>query len=592
MSFKRIDLFLVGFIVLVPTWASAQETIYDPENPAVSGAEGDEDDSDDDSSDESETIYDPENPAVDGGSESSDDSDAPDESAEPTLADVEADDDGESDATDISFTGRYGTSLAVDTHFSDGEDIVEWNNRLELRLEYDIDAAMRVVVEGRFQHWMAGRENPDETDLLVNATDTRASYDALLGEAYARWRGERWAFRIGHLTNPWGSTDLVRPGDVVNPSDLTDPSGATTGGDTLLPQFAAEVSYNRPNWSLTGILVPFFVPDRVVAFGRDTALANGRNPVIQEQFPVLNVLQRLLDRSRWDDVQPLLLATEHPDETPRSASLGARLSGTVANTDMGLGYFWGWDRTPYAELDPDVRRLLQLAVTDGQVFDDYDLLGFSRRNPEAVELFDQISEKAAAGESLFRSRYVRQHHLVADVARYVGPIGLRADLALSPARTFYTSELEPVRRPTIHAALGLSWEKVAADDNVLALILEGFVLRPLGAESGVTDVFVDDGRAGEADDDLLLVSDGYYGTAAAVQWQMPWWDLELQTGGLYGISTGDIVLSTTLTKSWRPWLKSSVGVTILEGPDPAERLSVGGLYDHNDQIRLGISGVF
>jgi hypothetical protein len=589
-------MFALTCVLAWPTGVGAQETIYDPENPAVSGAddESEADDADEQEQDDGEeTIFDPENPAVqsDEDDETKDDEDEDDADEGPTLADVETDEEPGGDV-DATFTGAYGSLLAVDTAWQGDEDVVEWSNQLDLRVEYDISTASRVVVEGRFRHWMAGRENPDQTDLLFNASEPRASYDAMLGESYVRWRGERWAFRLGNLTNPWGSTDLVRPGDVVNPSDLSDPTAATASGDTLLPQFAVELSYNRPNWTLTGIVVPFFVPDRVVAFGRDTAIANGRNPAVQEQLPVLGVLQRVLDRSRWDDYQPLLLATEQPDETPKNASLGARITGTVANTDLGLGYFWGWDRTPYARLDEDVRRLLQLAVEDGRVFEDYDFLGFVNRNPEAFDLFDRVSQKAADGETLFESSYLRQHTLVADVARYFGPIGVRADVALTPARTFYTTELTAVRRPSIYAAVGLSWEEIAAEDNVVAVIVEGFVLRALGADSGVTQAFVPDGLAGSEDDALLLVDDAYFGTVAAVQWRMPWWDLELQTGGLYGISTGDVALNARLTKTWEPWLKTSVGATILEGPDPGEQLSIGGLYDHNDQITFGVGGTF
>ncbi|MGM0555877.1 MAG: hypothetical protein ACQEVA_05835 [Myxococcota bacterium] len=585
---------LVLSLLAAPAAATAQETIFDPENPAVSGAEdeSEEAESDDDTSEEddsdTETILDPENPAVQ--TDDAETQTGEDEEVEPTLADIDSEEGGgESNA---SFVGEYGSALGVDTSWDGREDIVEWSNQLDLRVEYDIDSSSRVVVEGRFRHWMAGRENPDETNLLFNASDPRASYEARLDEAYLRWRGDRWAFRLGNLTNPWGSTDLVRPGDVVNPSDLSNPAAATASGDTLLPQFTAELSYNRPDWTLTGIVVPFFVPNRVVAFGRDTAIANGRNPVVQEQLPVLGVLQGLLDRSRWDDYQPLLLSTEQPDETPKNASLGARITGTVANTDLGLGYFWGWDRTPYAELDEDVRRLLQLAVADGRVLEDYDVLGFAGRNPEAVQLFEDISDKAADGEPLFRSRYLRQHTLVADAARYFGPIGVRADVAMSPARTFYTTELKPVRRPSIYAAVGMSWEEIVDDENFVAVIAEGFVLRPLGSESVVTEAFVDAARSGDASDELLLVGDAYYGAVAAVQWRMPWWDLELEAGGLYGISTGDVALNGRLTKVWQPWLKTSVGATVLEGPEPASQLSLGGLYDHNDQITVGVSGVF
>lgn len=115
------------------------ETIFDPENPAVQGVEADEEESDDGE----ETIFDPENPAVSGESESGESGreGAPREGdavelAAPRLKPIEPD---EARRSNAAFLGTYASSLGVDTAWEGrDEDIVEWTNELELRLEFDM----------------------------------------------------------------------------------------------------------------------------------------------------------------------------------------------------------------------------------------------------------------------------------------------------------------------------------------------------------------------------------------------------------------------------------------------------------------------
>ncbi len=579
-----------GAIVLTSAPVAGQETIFDPENPAVQGAEEDEEESEDsaESDDGEETIFDPENPAVDAQPDEQDEV----ELAEPRLEPIE---DEPAQPSNATFLGAYATSLGVDTAWEGrNEDIVEWTNELEFRLEYDMPGQSRAVVEGEFFHWMVGKENPTETDLLFNATRGRASYKPRLGEAYLLLRDDNLTFRVGNLVTPWGSTDIVRPGDVVNPRDLTRFETVTATSDLLLPQFTAELAYSASDWSVTGLLVPFFEPNDAFVFGRDFALINPYNPVLGDQLPILVAAQQLIDRSRWDDVQSFFAATRVPDEIPRNVSMGARATATWWNTDFGLGYFYGWDRTPWLEVDEELRELLSLAAEDGRVLEELDLLGFAVRNPQAVPLTASVAQKAADGEELIATEYRRRHTVVADVARYIGPIGVRADVAFTPEQTLFTDQFESLRRTTIFGALGLSWERFESEDDLLAVTLEGFWLHPFDRNSAINEAFVGADERGPEDAEILLIGDDLYGAAAAVQWTVPYIDADLQLVALGTLSTEDVVATASLGKRWYSWLRTTVGVTVLEGPDPSsdEPISLGGLYDHNDQLTLTIDGVF
>lgn len=486
--------------------------------------------------------------------------------------------------------GRWGTQLAVDSAFQgEKEDIVELESFFDLGVEFEPRDDFRIVVQGQLRHWVGGKRNPDNTDLLLNARNVRASYDARLGEAYARWRTDRWSLGVGNLVTRWGSTDLTRPGDVINPTDQTAISASSAS--ERIPQLTIDVTHTGRGWALQGLIVPFFVPNRAWAFGRDTSMLNPRNPVISAQLPIAEVLPDLFDPTIQDDVQPIFGATQAPDEVPKNLSFGARLTATFANTDVGVGAWAGWDRTSAFLVDDDMRELMRLIVEDGQVLEDLDFMQFFIRNPGVLRVSNSLSDKAAAGEELFSIKHNRYEMLLLDAARYVGPIGVRADVAMFTRRTYMTEDLRPVRRPTLEASLGLSWERLRSEDDVITVTIEGFVKKPFAADSAITEAFVDAAQRGDPDDPLLLIGEQIAGVAAAALVTLPW-KLQLQAGGVYNVTHTDAIASLTLRRTFAEAVTVGVGYDLFVGPPPAERLTIGGLYDNNDQLTFAVSGVF
>jgi hypothetical protein len=586
----------VGGLLWGPTPASgAEETVFAPDEETSEPTSSDTETNDSPSSNDDEGVEvishgdgtsKTSEDADSGGVEviQHDDSDAKDEGDDASTS-------SRSTASNADFRGGWGATTGVDTHWQSNEDVAEWRARLDLQLDYDLSSSSRVVLDGEFRHWVGGRERTGGPNLLVNAAEPRASFEARLGESYVLLRSDHWSFRAGHLVTSWGSTTLVRPGDVVNPTDATDVSITGGGGSRSLPQLAAELGYVASDWSIEAVFVPFFEPNRVTVFGRDTAVATPQNPLVGDQLPVGSLFGRLIDRSLYEEVQPLLLATSVPDERPENFSVGVRATATAWNTDFGLGYFFGWDRTPWLAVDGDLRSLIELAVDDGQIFRDFDLSGFLARNPEALELTNALSDSQQQGDSLITSEYRRRHSLVADVSRYIGPIGVRADVAVSPERTFVTRNLRSTRRTTIFGALGLSYERLI-EDRPLAVTIEGYGLRPLPRDSSVNQWFVSESELGPKDAEIALIGEGLYGVVGAVQWGLPFWKLDLQVGGLADVSNGDVVFGGRLSRRWRSWLTTSIGGVVYEGPPPEERLSLGGLYDRNDKVQLTVGGQF
>ena len=122
----------------------------------------------------------------------------------------------------------------------------------------------------------------------------------------------------------------MRPGDVLNARDqrvfgLTGPSTR----DALRPQPTLEVSYSPLAWlTLDLVAIPFFVPDAVVLFGRDIALAGQGSP-LSTTFPVGQLLGSLLDASSFEEAQPLVYTPSPPEERLRNGTLGARVKATL-----------------------------------------------------------------------------------------------------------------------------------------------------------------------------------------------------------------------------------------------------------------------
>lgn len=560
------------FCAIVPGGPVGAETIFDPENPAFE-EDGDDSEQQQEDGDGSGSLIidDPERPDFSGLDE--------DEKKEEQTGD---DVDG-GDFRDTEWTLDYELGTLVDPYIGpEGTDALEVIGGLGMELRHQLSEQTRAVVSGRFSYWGGSGRSFDEW---------RTHYEPRLERAYLVHRSGRWSMALGQMRNRWGSTDIVAPGDVIDPVDLRSPLGAE-GIGTGIGQLSATVAFGEDDWTVRALLVPFFQNNRVSVFGRDTSLMHERNPVVGEQLPFLLAAEQLVDASMQEEVQPFLQASQRPLALPHNVSAGLRADWTVANTDLGLGVFYGWDRTPWIELDDDLRQLLVLMGEDGQIYEDFDVPAFISRHPEAANHFENVTERAAAGESMFDSKYYRRATLLAEMARYFGPIGVRADVAFSPRQVFYTDQLSSVRRPSLFGAVGLSYERLLDGIRPLGVTVEGFWLHPFGADAAPTRWMVPAEQRGDGAEPLLLFENGYYGVATAANWATGLWDLELTGGMVASISPGDFIGQFALERSWSDGVTTRVGTNLFFGPDPSRQLTPGGLWAHANRVYLTVGGRF
>lgn len=568
--------------------ARAQGTFFcDPEDPTCE--QPSPSDAPSKGASDAELFCDPEDPTCEEPS-----GDNVDTMSKPSMIERAFGDTTPPSSTTASFKGTYATSLAIDTGF-DGpqEDVFLWSTGMNFDVSYDPTPSFRVVAQAQFRHWWAGRENQDSVDVLFNADDPRAGFDVLMGPTYVLWRADRWSIRVGNTLTSWGSTDLTRPGDIINPRDYRSIALRAPGAfEDRLTQFTVDANWIGKGWNAQLVMVPFFVPDRLPLSGRDVDVASlsarafgGRGVLTARAVSLLNGFFSTQD-------EPVLSTPfSGPDASPQNVSFGARVSATWMNTDVGLGHYVGWDRTPWLDVDPDARALLRLGGQDAQLLRDGNVVQFLERNPEAASSLAGLQARVQRGEPIAQTEFLRQNTLVLDLARYIGPIGVRADVAWTFAKVFLSEDLDTLRRPSLDAALGLSYELLSGF-NQWAFVLEGFANKPLGATNVLTRAFVSPEKRGQPNATPLLVEDGLYGVGTGLNWTHTEWGIQAQLGGIYTVSTGGFVGNAQVSKRWNSWSRLSIGGALYEGPDPEDRLSLGGLLDLQDSVYVGFDGAF
>lgn len=552
--------------------SAAQESINDPANPFGSG--------------QVEETHDPANPTsspTTGGEQISDPANPLSSRGAETIETPYTGVTSESQRfTPLSwFSGDYRGRFFVDTGFEGtDEDVFLLENRLELRAKMDFSAHWRAVIEGRLSHRMWSQQNPDGFDFFVNGEGHQGVFEASLRDAYLSGRWDNVFLRIGNQSIVWGAGTISQPADVINPLDYR---GGTldTPGDQRVPVFGVEWSAVFDRVGLSAVLVPFFQPHQIDVFGTDFAFFSAEGG-LSSAFPIVGLLEEMIDPSVQPQLQEALIATEFPQALPENVSAGGRITSTYGGVDLGLGYFFGWDRTPVLEIDPDMGNLLNLLAADGQFLRDFDFIGLTARNPEFFELSNAVSAKAEAGDTLFSSTFARRHTVEFDLATYLGQLGVRLETAFTPKRTQYLAGFEGIRRPVLNSALALSYER-SEDLNIQ---VEGFWVHTFDVPEGAK---------------IMLTGEDFYGVIAVVSLGLGefdglrgtvWEDFDMRMAGIGAISTGDMILYPSLSYAFSDATVVSLGGMIFRGDGDTDEVSIGTLYDANDQAYISVDSAF
>jgi hypothetical protein len=353
-------------------------------------------------------------------------------------------------APTVQVFGSVQAGLGVDTAFESPRrvELAEnvWDVQLRARLGVDVKLtrSLRLFLEGK--GWMRAGSQRD-------FDRAKAFFEPMLGEAFLDFYTSKVDLRLGNQRIPLGANAALAPADAVNPRDLRAGLLADDADDAVLPVFAIRALGEVGKLSWMAAYAPFFTPSRYVLFGQDEGLFQ---PALA---PALQT--RRIDPSVEDVGQERLLETKRP-----AAFLGDLALRVVSTGRFKIGASWAWinEKLPQVTIDSELAELLASQ-------------GKGRTADPAVAL--SVQNRLAAGETLFRGEYLRQHLISAEASTLIGPGQLDVDLTYSPRQTFIDANFAPINKSAVTWVVGYS----QAQDSALffAVNYMGMVIPDVGA---------------------------------------------------------------------------------------------------------------
>ncbi len=103
------------------------------------------------------------------------------------------------------FSGEVYSRLSLDTKFEPtGEDVFEFRNRAQLKVDYRRGDLLRVFIGARADGYVLGGAPPDQTFLFYNASHVRADAFVELREAFVDFYTRYVDIRLGNQIFTWG----------------------------------------------------------------------------------------------------------------------------------------------------------------------------------------------------------------------------------------------------------------------------------------------------------------------------------------------------------------------------------------------------
>lgn len=429
--------------------------------------------------------------------------------------------------------------LGVDTDWdrATGEDVVVHRLRLDAEVGQPLGRQARLFAAARLEH--VARSRPGELP-----DDVGGSFEARLLDAWLDARVLGVDLRVGNQVVPWGRVDVLSPGNVWNPLDLRDPFGDAQALP-VVPVPAVRLDARPWPWLAASLVwQPVFVPLRADLLGTDQALLGPGAP------RGLAALAEPLARLYGDDaIVPLddpTLATR-PRQNLAASQVGARLTATFGEAEVGATAFWGLSKVPTVELSPALRDAIAAGPDD------------------AIAWLAVLSEMAE-GRTLLSLEYERNLQLVLDVEAPAGEVLVKGELGWAPRRALLRfDDADCAATCVVHAGVvqgAVQVERVEDDWQVLA---EGLVFAAQGdSAAGATDLLFFGGAR------------TVIGAVGVVRWAPPDGDWDLG-GSVVLLSPGPS--ATALARVGRAFgahLRVEVGAIVTAATDDSALVALDG----------------
>jgi hypothetical protein len=417
------------------------------------------------------------------------------------------------------------------------EDVVDWRSSAQFWARIKLTENIQSFIELYSEYSIVGKRNDNAPTVLFNGKNYRQDFRLELWEAYFDFFFGPFDLRIGNQIVSWGTMAVMSPSDRINPRDpgayyWSDISGARD------PIIALRGAYHFNDMALEFVWSPFFQSPSLDAYGGDYSLFRYGSAYGNATYPITDI-SYYLHGSKSIGQHPDLLTTDSPGANPLNSQLGLRFSGQKDGFDFGLSYWFGYEELPTAHLDNEVR-LLGQAMLRG---DTNLVLGYTQ------SLLDRLN----AGEpvdNFIDSRYRRKHSVAAEFGTTIWELGLKAEAAFLPDRTFYATDLRPVTHHTLAYAAGIDVLKTDLGAlSTLFIDVELFGSALFGMKDG---------------ERLLFTTRANLGLYTTMRLGFLDDDLELELVNQTNFSTKDYVLISRISYSPVQDLTLTLGVMILE----------------------------
>ena len=212
---------------------------------------------------------------------------------------------------------------------------LSFNGSIKPLVMFNISDKDRMDLPFRFIQLRSGYTMGD-FDILVNSAlehrwGENQNPNIQLREAYLTWFPSWGEVKIGKQIHAWGVADGNNPTDNLNPYDYY--YMFLQGADRKIGSVSASIISYWNNWQLEGVVIPNHVSNRL--------------PFNEPEFPF----------------QIPIEPTEY-QERQNSLEYGLQLKTILGETDLGISYFEGYDRS-FSLLGIDTMNIMQVSPKFG-----------------------------------------------------------------------------------------------------------------------------------------------------------------------------------------------------------------------------------
>ena len=361
-------------------------------------------------------------------------------------------------------------------------------------------------------------------------------HDLDLYETYLNWDRGPWQFRLGKQIVRWGKTDQISPVDNVNAQDIRQ-FIILDLEDRKIPEWMARIRYFHNQLTLEGIFIPFHQTHEINFFDTNWAVfRHARQDILDSDLP--EEFRR--------QIRNISVNEDKPSKKLKNSSVGTRISGTVGMVDLAASWLYTCEQTPFIQSFPVNNLNVDGPLSLDEIKNQLDRLELTTDDVEVT--YERINIFGFEFETVLRE------------------YGLRGEAAFFDQQPFLQSDLTSVRKPVLHAVLGMDY----------------------ASEGWYTNIQISDQIIFSYEDEILFFRRHNISLMGEIskEWARGAWEAGFQ--GVYFLSDQSSHFNPYITHTPVNNLDVSLGLHYFNG----SRDSVLGQYRKNDQVYLNLRYYF